>query len=150
MKIPRVVLDTNIIVSALLTTDGPPAFIWDEVKTGDIQAFYSDKMYAEYEDVLNRPKFPFKNETADSTLAVILRNFTKVIPEISDIPFKDESDRPFYDTAMTANATLVTGNLKHYPDSPCVSTPAEFSIAYINLKLGKAAVADGTYGSDYA
>jgi putative PIN family toxin of toxin-antitoxin system len=146
MKIPKVVLDTNILVSALLTSGGPPAFIWDEVETKGIQALYSDKMYAEYEEVLHRPKFPFQKETADATLSAVLRNFTKITPGVSDIPFVDESDRPFYDTAITENATLVTGNMKHYPESPFVSTPAEFAMAYINLRLKSAALEDAEQG----
>jgi putative PIN family toxin of toxin-antitoxin system len=140
MKIPKVVLDTNVIVSALLTADGFPSFIWDEVNTKGVQAFYSDEMYAEYEDVLQRPKFPFRKETTEAALDAILRNFTKIIPDTSDIPFKDESDRTFYDTAMMTNATLVTGNVKHYPKSLYVSTPSEFVIAYTNLKLKHAAL----------
>ncbi|MDR1292793.1 MAG: putative toxin-antitoxin system toxin component, PIN family [Clostridiales Family XIII bacterium] len=146
MKMPRVVLDTNVIVSALLTADGFPSFIWDEVKTKSAQAFYSDEMYAEYEDVLRRPKFPFKRETSDAILDLIFRNFTKVIPITSSIPLKDESDRPFYDVATTANATLITGNLKHYPESPHVSAPSEFVFAYINLKLKYAALEDREQG----
>jgi putative PIN family toxin of toxin-antitoxin system len=142
MKIPRVVLDTNVLVSALLTSDGFPSFVWDEVKTKGVQAFYSDEIYAEYEDVLHRPKFPFKKKTTEAVLDSILRNFTKIIPIISNISFKDESDRPFYDAAMSANATLITGNAKHYPKSPYVSAPSEFVIAYTNLKLKHAALED--------
>jgi len=38
----------------------------------------------------------------------------------------DEDDRIFYDTAKSANAVLVTGNKKHYPDESFIMTPAEF------------------------
>jgi putative PIN family toxin of toxin-antitoxin system len=142
MKIPKVVVDTNVMVSALLKPESIPGFIWKELIAGGAQAFYSDKMFVEYEEVLHRPKFPFEKETADKILDSITRKFTRIIPETSDIPFNDTSDRPFYETAMTANATLVTGNRKHYPDSPYVASPSEFSIAYINMKLKHAALAD--------
>jgi predicted nucleic acid-binding protein len=102
---------------------------------GDMQAFYSDKMFTEYEVVVRRPKFSFKKESVDKFLDSVTRKFTRVIPETLDIPFNDASDRPFYETAMTVDATLITGNTKHYPDSPYVASPSEFSIAYINLKL---------------
>jgi putative PIN family toxin of toxin-antitoxin system len=147
MRIPKVVLDTNVIISALLTSGGFPSFVWNEVKAKGMQAFYSNEMFAEYEGVLRRPKFPFKRETTEAVLDLIFRNFTKIIPITSNIPLKDESDRPFYDVATTANATLITGNLKHYPKSPYVSAPSEFATAYINLKLKHAALKDRKQGT---
>jgi putative PIN family toxin of toxin-antitoxin system len=142
MIIPKVVLDTNVVVSALLKPESIPGFIWKELISGDARAFYSDKMFAEYEEVLRRSKFPFEEKSIDKVLDSVTRKFTRVIPEASDIPFTDESDRPFYETAMTVLATLVTGNMKHYPDSPYVASPSEFSVTYINLKLRHAALAD--------
>jgi predicted nucleic acid-binding protein len=39
---------------------------------------------------------------------------------------KDETDRKFYDTAKSSSATLITGNMKHYPAEPFIMTPADF------------------------
>jgi len=50
-----------------------------------------------------------------------------VIPSKSDVYFADESDRIFYDTAIASGATLVTGNIKHYPsDKPFIMTASEY------------------------
>ena len=54
-----VVLDTNILVSALLSPFGPPARVLDLALTGEVQLAYDDRLLAEYHEVLARPKFGF-------------------------------------------------------------------------------------------
>jgi predicted nucleic acid-binding protein len=54
-------------------------------------------------------------------------------PLKSDIPFHDESDRIFYDTAVTSGAVLVTGNIRHFPDEPFVLTPTDFILGYLDF-----------------
>jgi putative PIN family toxin of toxin-antitoxin system len=141
MNTPKVVLDTNVIISAFLTPSGIPDFILSEVESGHMASYYCDEIYDEYKEVLGRPKFSKISKEADALLAAMPGCFIGIFPEASDIPFEDESDRPFFDTAATANATLVTGNIKHFPESPYVCTPSEFARAYINLKLKHAALA---------
>jgi putative PIN family toxin of toxin-antitoxin system len=53
----RVVLDTNIIVSALLQPLGPPAQLLVLALAGSIQLCVSGSVYAEYEEVISRPRF---------------------------------------------------------------------------------------------
>jgi len=58
-------------------------------------------------------------------LALILDVGIQVAAKLSTIDLPDESDRKFYDVAKTANAYLVTGNIKHFPKEEWVLTPAE-------------------------
>lgn len=53
----RVVLDTNIVVSALLQPLGPPAHVLMLALSGSIQLCVSGSIYAEYEEVISRPRF---------------------------------------------------------------------------------------------
>ena len=53
----RIVIDTNIIVSALLQPLGPPAQVYSLVCGGSIQLCVSGGVYAEYEEVIRRPRF---------------------------------------------------------------------------------------------
>lgn len=53
------VLDTNVLVSALLGKNSIPAKILDEATNGRIAPLFNDGILAEYEDVLHRKKFPF-------------------------------------------------------------------------------------------
>lgn len=67
----RLVFDTNIIISALLQPAGPPAQIFLLALGGAIQLCVTGQIYAEYEDVINRPKFRFEQATIARTLEII-------------------------------------------------------------------------------
>src|SRR5205814_10228197 len=53
----QVVLDTNIVVSALLQPLGPPAQVFTLAIRGSLQLCVTGKVYAEYEEVISRPRF---------------------------------------------------------------------------------------------
>lgn len=53
----RVVLDTNIILSSLLQPLGPPAKVMCLARRGFLQLCVSGPIYAEYEEVMQRPRF---------------------------------------------------------------------------------------------
>ena len=65
----RVVLDTNIIVSALLQPLGPPAQIFLLTISGSLQLCMSGSIYTEYEEVIRRQRFGF----SESTIAEVLK-----------------------------------------------------------------------------
>jgi predicted nucleic acid-binding protein len=65
-----VVLDTNIVVSALLIPHGPPARVFLMAMQNQGTRLYAE-VFAEYEEVLNRPKFNF----TVSAIAATLRSF---------------------------------------------------------------------------
>jgi putative PIN family toxin of toxin-antitoxin system len=122
----RVVLDTNILVSALLKPASKPAEIIRAMAMQKILVFYSQAIFTEYEAVLPRAKFGF----AAADISYLLRLFrlqgVLLKPGSGARPLPDESDRIFYDTAKVAGAYLVTGNIKHYPRVAFIVTPAAF------------------------
>jgi putative PIN family toxin of toxin-antitoxin system len=125
----KAVLDTNVLVSGMLSASGSPGRIRNCLKQTRYRQFvvyYNDGIIAEYRDVLSRGKFCFSpaavNELFESLLAVGFPVYTVS----SVVPMPDESDRVFYDVAKESGALLVTGNKKHYPDEPFIVTPAEF------------------------
>src|SRR5580700_5191474 len=52
----RVVLDTNVVVSAMLLSGGLPEAVFDLAMNGEVQLYVSEPILAEYEDVLRRPR----------------------------------------------------------------------------------------------
>jgi putative PIN family toxin of toxin-antitoxin system len=122
----RVVLDTNIIASALMTPSGNPAKVYKMFINREIVLVYSEEIMLEYEDVLHRPRLSIPAENADTILEAIRQCGELVAPRPSTDPMADEDDRVFYDAARTAGAYLVTGNTRHYPASSFVLTPKEF------------------------
>jgi putative PIN family toxin of toxin-antitoxin system len=123
----NVVLDTNVLVSAGLTPHGKSAQAFNAVINSEkTQLFYSLEIFAEYEEVLSRPKLKLSNTVQQFYLNAV-KAFGKLItPSVSTMSMPDENDRIFYDTAKEAGAVLVTGNIKDYPNEDFIITPAQF------------------------
>jgi len=122
----RAVLDTNVIVSALLSPTGNAALLLGMISNGLLTPVYCRQILDEYMLVLTRPRFGFPKNRIDETLGVFDVFGVLVEPQKSDFSMADESDRIFYDTAMAGAATLITGNLRHYPKKPFIVNPADF------------------------
>jgi putative PIN family toxin of toxin-antitoxin system len=122
----NVVLDTNVLVSALLTRSGKSAAIVSMLPSGSIIARYNHQILEEYIDVLRRPKLDIPRLDADIVIERIKWFGSLVVASPCDVPMIDESDRPFYETAKEANAYLITGNAKHFPKEPFIVSPSDF------------------------
>jgi len=126
----KVVLDTNVLVSAIIS-NGPPAVIADLVANGKLIPFYNEQIIEEYWDVLQRKKFNFPKIQIDRLLDAIVKTGVAVKADaFSSIKILDEDDRKFYDAAVSSFAYLITGNIRHYPKESFIVTPAEFLKIY--------------------
>jgi putative PIN family toxin of toxin-antitoxin system len=122
----KVVLDTNVLVSSLLT-NGPPAAIVDLVAEGKLTPFYDDFIIGEYWRVLVRPKFNLNPSQVSRLIGDIVRIGIAVEANIPNItPMPDEEDRKFYNVAKSSGAFLITGNVKHFPSELFIVTPTDF------------------------
>jgi putative PIN family toxin of toxin-antitoxin system len=120
-------MDTNIVISAALSPNGNPAEIIKLIAENEnIQMFYSSEIISEYAKVLSYERLNFSEEKRTHAINTIKKHGTLIKPSISEIKLPDESDRVFYDAAKAANAYLVTGNIKHYPNEPQILLPAQF------------------------
>jgi putative PIN family toxin of toxin-antitoxin system len=129
-----VVLDTNILVSALLSPFGPPARVLDMVLSGDIRAAYDDRLMAEYREVLARAKFSFAPEDVATVLAYLEADGERVTARPLPCELPDPDDLSFLEVAAQAEAMLITGNAAHYPEAVRgevkVVAPGEFIRAW--------------------
>lgn len=122
-----VVLDTNIVISSVISSNGNPFVIMGLVSDGEIQAYYSNEILDEYKRVLAYERLKINLEKQVEIIEKIKEQGILIKPDDkSEIPFTDESDRIFYDTAKAANAYLITGNIRHYPEEWHILTPARF------------------------
>lgn len=121
-----VVIDTNVIVSAILSPQGKPARIFKQFLDGGLTLCLDDRIFREYEEVLYRPKFRFNRESVHAILNLIQIQGVFVNPPLCNLSFSDEADKKFFEVAKFCNAVLITGNRKHYPDDPLVKSVQEF------------------------
>lgn len=126
----QVVIDTNILVSALWSKNGAPARIISMVINGSLVPCYDYRILSEYREVLRRPKFGFSNGEINSLLDWIESSGRSVVADPIEESFIDEADKKFYEVAKFCQAKLITGNIKHFPQDPLVVTVAEFLEEY--------------------
>ncbi len=124
------VLGTNVVVSAALTTGGPCARVLDLLGTGVYQLCADDRILAEYEAVLRRAELGIDPSDVDLVMQLIRRMALPIaaVPHAARLP--DPDDLPFLEVASAAGAVLVTGNARDFPEEECggvqVLSPAEF------------------------
>jgi len=111
-----VVLDTNVVVSGLLSETGKPGRILDLALENRFQVAYDDRILGEYEDVLARPELRIRPARARAVIAYMELTGQQIdASALSPDGFDDPDDLPFAEVFLTANAdALVTGNLRHF------------------------------------
>ncbi len=115
-EVPEWVLDTDVLVSGLLSPSGPPARLVDAVLGRRLRLAVDDRIETEYREVLARPRLGIPRGRRDAFLAVLLFQLhVTARPWPYGAP-PDEDDRPFLEVAFeTSDLSLVTGNLRHFP-----------------------------------
>ena len=112
----RVVLDTNVLVSGLLTPFGSSAEIVRMVFSGELLLYIDARILSEYQDALHRPKFKFNKDQIGILIDFIKQygQFISSSPLTNRLP--DPDDEPFLEVAIAGRVrSLVTGNTAHYP-----------------------------------
>lgn len=123
------VIDTNVLVSAFLKATSVPRLVMEYVFAGNIVLFYNDEIFAEYIEVLNRPKFHFPKEAVALIVNKIKEIGLKFCAAEIEETLPDPKDAVFYAVTMNArnekDTYLVTGNIKHVPEKSFVVTPRQ-------------------------
>lgn len=113
---PVWVVDTNVLVSGLLSPFGPPGRIVDALQGRRLRLALDDRIEAEYRDVVARPGLGVARFRQDAFLATLqFQQHVTAAPWMYRRP-PDEDDTMFLEVAFqTAALTVVTGNLRHFP-----------------------------------
>ncbi len=111
-----VVLDTNVLISAGINPSGPPAQIVKLILQNRVILVTCPGIVTEYLEVCARPKFkrfgfpPIWVHSLIKFSHQSLENPSKI-----KYNWQDPHDAIFYELALAYQATLITGNLKHFP-----------------------------------
>jgi uncharacterized protein len=126
----RLVVDTNIIVSAALKPDGLERTVLLLAITKPARLYITEPIFAEYREVLARPELKIRRGLQHELLALIT-NHGQSIQAVRPLRVaNDPGDNKFLECADAARADyLVTGNQRHFPKywkRTKVITPREF------------------------
>ena len=109
----RVVLDTNVIVSALINPEGTPAAVVALVVAGEVRPLLDPRLLAEYREVLSRPRFGFDPDAVEAVVAALLDVGEIVEAPALAIQLPDPDDLAFLEVAVADGAdAIVTGNTR--------------------------------------
>ncbi len=126
----KVVIDTNVVVSATLVDQGPSAGILNLATNRKLQMFVSPVILAEYDKVLRRPRLKLDPTRISAVMALIRRTSTEVFPSRTLRISQDEADNRFYECADEAAADyLITGNTQDFSkdhQTTKIITPRDF------------------------
>src|SRR5574338_795842 len=128
----RAVVDTNVIVSALLKPAGPPGQVLNAILEHRIKLLYDDRILGEYIEVLSRPKFRITQLQVESIIGFIEQEGDYFSGQRLDIVLPDERDLPFLEVAVAGLAdALITGNGRDFKPrkgshNVRIMSPAEF------------------------
>jgi len=115
----RLVIDTNVLVSALLKPGSVPDRLLEAIWARELEVVYDARIHHEWARVVARRKFRAVPEARRERL---LEQLVSRGRELGAVPawdgeMIDDDDRMFVEVARAADAVIVTGNAKHFPDS---------------------------------
>ena len=130
----KIVLDTNILVSALLSQQGSAHMLLRMVDDEKIELVLSTPLLMEYEDVLFREKFSLEK----SDISDILDYLCKIashhkIYYLWRPVLKDIKDDMILELAVKANALIVTNNKKDFEQASDFNIPVLGANEFLNL-----------------
>ena len=123
------VIDTNVLVSAMLKWESVPGQILQHAFLGKIIPLFNEIILQEYKEVHSRPKFKFDTQKIQIFLEEIEKRGINLEAESLDLNLPAPKDIVFYEVVMEKRKTddtfLVTENIKHFPSVPFILTPRE-------------------------
>jgi uncharacterized protein len=112
----RLVIDTNVLVSAALKPDGLQRTALVFAVTKPARLYVTEAILAEYREVLSRPELKIRRGLRAQLLQLVKNRAQLVRPAHVLQVAKDPGDHKFLECADAARADyLVTGNQRHFP-----------------------------------
>ena len=114
-----VVIDTNVLVSSLLSRNDEAATVQviKKIFDGTIIPVFSNSILSEYNEVLRRKKFHFSENLVQTFLEAITSIGELIVPTPCGEILPDMKDLPFYEVVLekqNQKAYLITGNVNYH------------------------------------
>lgn len=130
------VIDTNVLVSAVLKNNSVPGSILELAFDGPIIPILNKEIEKEYREVLSRSKFHLTEDIINAIITTFQNRGIYVDANSIDIELPDPKDVVFYEVVMEErkqeDAYLITGNMKHFPKKAFIVTPRQMLEIILN------------------
>ena len=112
----RVVIDTNVLVSGMLSGASPPAQILQFVLQGNLTLLIDGRIAAEYDEVTARARLGFDPVERQAFLQTLYAIAEPVVASPIKARLPDPDDHMFLEVAVGGKANaLIAGNVRHFP-----------------------------------
>lgn len=112
----QAVLDTNVVVSGLISPAGPLADLLDLAALRRFRCYLSEEILDEYREVLGRAHLKLDEHKTFRAIERLKEAAVLVKPQKKLLVCTDSGDNKFLECALEARADfVVTGNLRHFP-----------------------------------
>jgi putative PIN family toxin of toxin-antitoxin system len=133
----RAVIDTNVLVSAMISPSGNEALLLLAVRQGFVKPCFSDEILEEYSGVLARRRFGFAADEITALMDTLRGNGDLVHPAPLAGRSPDPRDDKFLACALAAQADfMVTGNKRDFPPDPIKPTKVVSAGELLNCSPG--------------
>jgi putative PIN family toxin of toxin-antitoxin system len=134
----RAVIDTNILVRALIKPTGTVGPVLLRLRRGDYTLLYTQPVLVELVDVLNRPRLRRKYELSDddikTVLALIMLRGEPVTPEQPITVCRDPKDNKFLEAVVAGRADIiVSGDEDLLTLHPFAGIPILRPVAFLQI-----------------
>jgi uncharacterized protein len=132
----KIVLDTNVLVSGILSPNGPPSAVLRALLTERVTLCFDERIVSEYRDVLTRTKFSFDPDLVEELIGFLEATGSPTLAAPLAVTLPDPWDQMFIEVAVSGNADfLVTGNLKDFPEAARAGVSVVSPRAFLDLLL---------------
>ena len=108
----KVVLDTNIIISAAVSIEGTPARIFEMLIDKRIKNYITNEILEEIIQVINRPYFRemISNDYREFIISTVVSSSILIEPKFNEKVSEHSNDDKFLNCALTAKANIISGD----------------------------------------
>ena len=132
----KILLDTKVLVSGILSPNGPPAAVLRALLTERVTLCFDERIVSEYRNVLTRTKFSFDPDLVEELIGFLEASGSPTLAAPLAVTLPDPWDQMFIEVAISSNADfLVTGNLKHFPETARAGVRVVSPRAFLDLLL---------------
>ena len=123
---PRILADTNVLISALISPHGSPALLLERLRDGAFELIVSPKLLNELLGVLTRRKFRSYVTPLEARRYVVwLRHVGLLIPDpdVASVSTPDPADDFLVAVARAGKATAIVSGDRHLTKLPELDPP---------------------------
>ena len=132
----KIIVDTNVLVSAILRDNIPEQVIMWIVSQPVIEWVATDEIVQEYKDVLQRKKFNLPSDVVDSWFRLLDEELVLVSPKIAVSFPRDVKDAKFLECALESEADIFITGDRDFSEAQALISTQIMSVSQFKMFIG--------------